>query len=168
MLGWISSMFVLHESKRFEMHSRNSIRGYVRRSVGQSVRPSHKSWISDISTEMKQNSTKYMMLRHLKVIKAKIEQKSIHIMKLPFEGPFKNKYAGRSPERILCLYSVRLVSWATLISIRCDTFNCTLPLSCCACFVVFLTRSLNSTVFAEKKESIVIHTPIYAWCRRCR
>ena len=36
------------------------------------------SWISDISTEMKQNSTKNMMLRHLKVIKAKIEQKSIH------------------------------------------------------------------------------------------
>ena len=30
-------------------------------------------------------------------------------MKLPFEGPFKDKYAGRSPERILCLYSVRLV-----------------------------------------------------------
>ena len=58
---------------------------------------------------MKQNSTKNMMLRHLKDIKAKIEQKSIHNMKLPFEGPFKNKYAGRSPERILCLYSVRLV-----------------------------------------------------------
>ena len=50
-----------------------------------------------------------MMLRHLKVIKAKIEQKSIHIMKLLFEGPFKNKYAGRSPERILCLYSARVV-----------------------------------------------------------
>ena len=49
------------------------------------------------------------MLRHLKDIKAKIEQKSIHNMKLPFEGPFKNKYAGRSPERILCLNSVRLV-----------------------------------------------------------
>ena len=60
---------------------------------------------------MKQNSTKNMMLRHLKDIKAKIEQKSIHNMKLPFEGPFKNKYAGRSPERILCLYSVRLVSF---------------------------------------------------------
>ena len=39
---------------------------------------------------MKQNSTKNMMLRHLKVIKAKIEQKSIHIMKLSFEGPFRN------------------------------------------------------------------------------
>ena len=51
-----------------------------------------------------------MILRHLKDIKAKIEQKSIHNMKLPFEGPFKNKYAGRSPERILCLYSVRLVN----------------------------------------------------------
>ena len=50
-----------------------------------------------------------MMQRHLKDIKAKIEQKNIHNMKLPFEGPFKNKYAGRSPERILCLYSVRLV-----------------------------------------------------------
>ena len=58
---------------------------------------------------MKQNRTKNMMLRHLRDIKAKIEQKSIHNMKLPFEGPFKNKYAGRSPERILCLYSVRLV-----------------------------------------------------------
>ena len=81
----------------------------VRPSVRPSVGRSHTSWISDISTEMKQNSTKNMMLRHLKVIKAKIEQKSIHIMKLPFEGPFKNKYAGRSPERILCLYSVRLV-----------------------------------------------------------
>ena len=49
---------------------------------------------------MKQNSTKNMVLRHLKDIKAKIEQKSIHNMKLPFEGPFKNKYAGGSPERI--------------------------------------------------------------------
>ena len=44
---------------------------------------------------MKQNSSKNMMLRQLKYIKAKIEQKSIHNMKLPFEGPFKNKYAGR-------------------------------------------------------------------------
>ena len=52
---------------------------------------------------MKQNSTKNMVLRHLKDIKAKIEQKSIHNMKLPFEGPFNDKYAGRSPERILCL-----------------------------------------------------------------
>ena len=43
---------------------------------------------------MKQNSTKNMIIRHLKDIKAKIEQKSIHNMKLPFEGPFKNKYAG--------------------------------------------------------------------------
>ena len=50
-----------------------------------------------------------MILRHLKDNKAKIEQKSIHNMKLPFKLPFKNKYAGRSPERILCLYSVRLV-----------------------------------------------------------
>ena len=62
---------------------------------------------------MKQNSTKNMILSHLKDTKAKIEQKSIHNMKLPFEGPFKNKYAGRSPERILCLYSVRLVSCLT-------------------------------------------------------
>ena len=51
-----------------------------------------------------------MMLRHLKTIKAKMEQKSIHNMKLPFEGPFKNKYVGRSLKRILCLNSVRLVS----------------------------------------------------------
>ena len=58
---------------------------------------------------MKQNSTKNMILSHLKDIKAKIEQKSINNMKLPFEGPFKNKYAGRSPERILGLNSVRLV-----------------------------------------------------------
>ena len=56
----------------------------VGRSVRRSVRPSHTSWISDISTEMKQNSNKDMMLRHLKVLKAKIEQKSIHNMKLPF------------------------------------------------------------------------------------
>ena len=46
-------------------------------SVRRSVRRSHTSWISDISTEMKQNSTKNMMLRHLKDIMAKIEQKSI-------------------------------------------------------------------------------------------
>ena len=58
---------------------------------------------------MKQNSTKNMILSHLKDIKAEIEQKSINNMKLPFEGPFKDKYAGRLPERILCLYSVRLV-----------------------------------------------------------
>ena len=58
---------------------------------------------------MKQNSTKNMILSHLKDIKAKIEQKSINNMKLPFEGPFIYKYAGRSQERILCLNSVRLV-----------------------------------------------------------
>ena len=62
-----------------------------------------------ISTEMKQNSTKNMILSHLEDIKAKIKRKSSHNMKLPFEGPFKNKYTGRSPERISCLYSVRLV-----------------------------------------------------------
>ena len=50
---------------------------------------------------MKQNSTEN--------IKAKIEQKSINNMKLPFEGPYKDKYTGRLPERILCLYSIRLV-----------------------------------------------------------
>ena len=50
-----------------------------------------------------------MILSHLEDIKAKIEQKSIHNIKSPFEGPFKDKYAGRSPERILRLYSVRLV-----------------------------------------------------------
>ena len=58
---------------------------------------------------MKQNSPKNMILSHLEDIKAKIEQKSIYNIKLPFEGPFKDKYAGRSPERISCLYSVRLV-----------------------------------------------------------
>ena len=51
-----------------------------------------------------------MILSHLVDIKAKIEQKSIYNIKLPFEEPFKDKYAGRSPARILCLYSVRLVS----------------------------------------------------------
>ena len=50
-----------------------------------------------------------MVLRHLKDIRATIEQKSINKVKLLLEGPFNNKYAGRSPERILCLYSIRLV-----------------------------------------------------------
>ena len=94
----------------------------VRRSVRPSVRPSHMSWISDISTEMKQNSTKNMILSHLEDIKAKIEQKNINNIKLPFAGPLKDKYAGRSPERILCLYSVRLVSslsenWAVYVDL---------------------------------------------------
>ena len=40
------------------------------------------------------------MLRHLKDNKAKIEQKSINNINLPFEGPFKDMYAGRLPERI--------------------------------------------------------------------
>ena len=57
-----------------------------------------------------------MMLRHLEDIKAKIEQKSIHNMKLPFERLFKNKYAGGLPERILYLYSVRLVNFYIIIS----------------------------------------------------
>ena len=35
-------------------------------------------------------------------------------MKLPFEGPFKNKYAGRTPKRISCLYSIRLVFFFTV------------------------------------------------------
>ena len=39
---------------------------------------------------MKQNSIKNMMLRHLKDIRAKIEQKSIQNMKLPFKGLFEN------------------------------------------------------------------------------
>ena len=65
------------------MRSRIFITGYVRPSVGLSVGRSVRH-ISDILTEMKQNSTKNMMLRHLKVIKAKIEQKSIHNMKLSF------------------------------------------------------------------------------------
>ena len=43
-------------------------------------------WTPDISTEMKQNSTKNMILRQLKEIKAKIEQKSINNIKLSFEG----------------------------------------------------------------------------------
>ena len=50
-----------------------------------------------------------MILIHVEDIKAKIEQKSINNVKLPFEGPFQDKYAGRLPERILRLYSVRLV-----------------------------------------------------------
>ena len=58
---------------------------------------------------MKQNGAKNMILSHLKDIKAKIEQKSINNIKLRFEGPFNDKYAGRSPECILCLNSVRLV-----------------------------------------------------------
>ena len=58
---------------------------------------------------MKQNGTKNMILSHLEDIKAKIEQNSINNVKLPFEGPFQDKYAGRLPERILHLYSVRLV-----------------------------------------------------------
>ena len=40
---------------------------------------------------MKQNSTKNMIIRHLKDIKAKIEQKSINNIKLQFEGPFNDK-----------------------------------------------------------------------------
>ena len=66
---------------------------------------------------MKQNSTKNMIIRHLKDIKAKIEQKSINNIKLPFEGPFNDKYAGRSPERILCLNSVRLVFFFLSLSL---------------------------------------------------
>ena len=56
---------------------------------------------------MKQNGTKNMILSHLEEIKAKIEQKSINTIKLPFEGPFKDKYAGKSPERIFnaCAYT---------------------------------------------------------------
>ena len=72
---------------------------------------------------MKQNGTKNMMLRHLKVIKAKIEQKSIHNMKLPFERLFQNKYVGGSPERILCLYSVRLVFGHPIWERTCDEFQ---------------------------------------------
>ena len=58
---------------------------------------------------MEQNSTKNIILSHLEDIKVKIEQKSINNIKLPFEGPFNDKYAGKSPERILCLFSFRLV-----------------------------------------------------------
>ena len=53
-----------------------------------------------------------MTLSHLKDIKAKIEQKSIPNMKLPVEGPFKSKTSTRA-DRILCPYSVRLVSLTT-------------------------------------------------------
>ena len=53
---------------------RRSVRPSVRRLVGQIIRRSHTSWISDILTEMKQNSAKNMILSHLEDIKAKIEQ----------------------------------------------------------------------------------------------
>ena len=43
---------------------------------------------------MKQNSTKNMILSHLEDIKAKIQQKSINNIKLPFEGPFKDNYSA--------------------------------------------------------------------------
>ena len=56
---------------------------------------------------MKQNSTKNMMLRHLKVIKAKIEQKSIHNMKLPFI----NKYAGRSCDCVFLSEKITFIMW---------------------------------------------------------
>ena len=80
-------MIVLLEAViTYKMRSRISIRGYVR----PSVRRSHTSWISDLSIEMKQNSTKNMILNHLEDIKAEIEQKSIYNIKLPFEGPFKD------------------------------------------------------------------------------
>ena len=102
-----------------------SVRRSVRRSVGPSVGRSHTSWISDILTEMKQNSTKNMILSHLVDVKAKIEQKSIYDMKLPFEGPFKNKYAGGSPQRILCLCSVRLVFlFLSSLKMRLVIFGC--------------------------------------------
>ena len=51
------------------MRSRISMRGWVRRTVRRSVRPSHMSEISeksDVLTEMEQNSTKNMKLYHLK------------------------------------------------------------------------------------------------------
>ena len=60
-----------------------------------------------------------MILSHLKDIKAEIEQMSINTIKLPFKGPFRDNYAGRSPERISCLYSFRLVLllWLSIVSI---------------------------------------------------
>ena len=45
---------------------------------------------------MKQNSSKNMILSHFLDIKAKFEQKSINNIKLPFEGPFKDKHTSRS------------------------------------------------------------------------
>ena len=71
----------------------------VRPSVGRSVRPSQASWISDISTEMKQKSTKNMLPSHLKDIKARIEQKSINNIKLPFEGLFKGLKTSMRADR---------------------------------------------------------------------
>ena len=44
---------------------------------------------------MKHNSTKNMILSHLKDIKAKIEQKSISNMKLPSKGLFKKQVRGQ-------------------------------------------------------------------------
>ena len=60
---------------------------------------------------MKQNSTNNMVRSHLKDMKVKIRQESINNMKLPFEGPFEDKYACRTSERILCQYSVKLISF---------------------------------------------------------
>ena len=71
----------------FQMRSRISIRGCV----GRPVRRSHTSWISEKWAEFEQN---------------KIMQNKT----MPFKGQFRDKYASRSPERIWCLNSVRLVS----------------------------------------------------------
>ena len=39
-----------------------------------------------------------MILSHLEDIKAKIQQKSINNIKLPFEGPLKDKYSAIGEE----------------------------------------------------------------------
>ena len=52
-----------------------------------------------------------MILSHLKDIKAKIEHKSIHDMKLSFEGPFKNKYPVNRVkcQKVKAKYSLSMV-----------------------------------------------------------
>ena len=82
------------------MRSRISIRGYVRPSVGRSVRRSVRPSVGHTRVEFLE--TPIFRLKW-----NKIAQKHETI---PLEGQFRDKYASRSPERIWCLNSVRLVS----------------------------------------------------------
>ena len=75
---------------------------------------------------MKQDSTKNMMLSHLEDIKAKIGQKSINNIKLPFKGPFKdNTQADRLNASYVCTPSDLMLLLLVVVVMIC--MDCLFP-----------------------------------------
>ena len=75
-------------------------------------------------------------------------------MKLSLEGPFEYRYAGRLPERILCLYSVRLVFFHFFVFVFFFFFFFSLYLLAAFIFLFFFfSFQFSSSSFSSSSTS---------------